>query len=236
MIEIFQAVLTSLLSIITLFILTKLMGNREMSQLSMFDYINGITIGSIAAELATSEFTDSIKPFVAMLVYTLVIILLAFVSEKSIRLRRIFTGKVSILFNNGELYSKNLKKAKIDINEFLSQCRINGYFDLSKVQTILLESNGKISILPLSDERPISGKDLGISPPQDYLVANVIIDGKIMGQNLRHTGKNEKWLMDQLKVNQVKDISEVFLATCDTNNKLQVYKKHPQQLKLDIVD
>ncbi len=234
--EILQAILTSLLSIITLLILTKLMGNREMSQLSMFDYINGITIGSIAAELATSEFTDTVKPLVAMLVYAAIIILLAILSEKSIKLRRIFNGKASILYDNGELFSSNLKKAKIDLNEFLSQCRINGYFDLTKVQTVLLESNGKFSILPISDERPVTGKDLGIAPAQDTLVANVIIDGKIMTQNLRHTGKNEKWLIDQLKAKNVKDISDVFLATCDLNNKLQVFKKHPKEMKVDILD
>lgn len=234
--EILQAILTSLLSIVTLLILTKLMGNREMSQLSMFDYINGITIGSIAAELATSEFTDTVKPFVAMLVYAAIIILLAILSEKSTKLRRIFNGKVTILYDNGELFSSNLKKAKIDLNEFLSQCRINGYFDLTKVQTVLLESNGKFSILPISDERPVTGKDLGIVPTQDTLVANVIIDGRIMDQNLRHTGKNEKWLIDQLKAKNVKDISDVFLATCDLNNKLQVFKKHPKDMKVDILD
>lgn len=234
--EILQAILTSLLSIITLMILTKLMGNREMSQLSMFDYINGITIGSIAAELATSEFTDTVKPFVAMLVYAIVIIILAILSDKSLKLRRLINGKSSILYDNGELFSSNLKKARIDINEFLTQCRINGYFDLSKVQTVLLESNGKFSILPLSDERPVTGKDLGIAPTQDTLVANVIIDGKIMEQNLRHTGKNEKWLIDQLKAKNVKNISDVFLATCDLNNKLQIFKKHPKEMKADILD
>lgn len=234
--EILLAILTSLLSIITLLILTKLMGNREMSQLSMFDYINGITIGSIAAELATSEFTDSVKPFVAMLVYAAIIILLAILSEKSIKLRRIFNGKASILYDNGELFSSNLKKAKIDLNEFLSQCRINGYFDLSKVQTVLLESNGKFSILPLADERPVTGKDLGIAPTQDTLVANVIIDGKIMEQNLRHTGKNEKWLIDQLKGKNIKNISDVFLATCDLNNTLQVFQRHPKEMKVDLFD
>jgi uncharacterized membrane protein YcaP (DUF421 family) len=212
------------------------MGNREMSQLSMFDYINGITIGSIAAEMATTEFTDAIKPFVAMIVYAIVIIFLAFITDKSIILRRLINGKAIILYDKGELYSKNLKRARIDINEFMSQCRISGYFDLSNVQTIILESNGKISILPASDQRPVNGTDLGISPPQDNLVANVIIDGKIMQENLRHTGKNEKWLIEQLKSQSVSNISDVFLATCDLNNKVQVYKKHDDKMKLDIFD
>jgi uncharacterized membrane protein YcaP (DUF421 family) len=100
----------------------------------------------------------------------------------------------------------------------------------------VLEANGKISFLPISDQRPIIGKDLDIKPTQDMLVANVIIDGKIMYDNLKHTGKNNKWLMDQLKANDVKDVAEVFLATCDLNNKLKVYKKHNEKMQLDIFD
>lgn len=207
-----------------------------MSDLSMFDYINSITIGSIAAELATTEFTDAVKPFVAMIVYAFIIILLTLITDKSIVLRRLISGKAMILYDNQELYSRNLKRARIDINDFLSQCRISGYFDLSNIQTIVLETNGKLSFLPVSDQRPVVGNDLGVSPPQDMLIANVIIDGKIMHENLRHTGKNEKWLIEQLSVQQVKDISEVFLATCDINNKLQVFKKHTKKLKLDILD
>lgn len=234
--EIIQTIFTSIGSIITLLLLSKLMGNREMSQLSMFDYINSITIGSIAAEMATSMFTDALKPFVAMIVYAIAIILLAIITDKSIKLRRMITGKAMILYDNGELYSKNLKRARIDINEFMSQCRINGYFDLSNIQTILLETNGKVSFLPISDQRPVIGKDLNIKPTQDLLVANVIIDGKIMYDNLRHTGKNDKWIMSQLKANDVTEVTDVFLATCDSNNKLQVYKKHNEKMKLDIFD
>ncbi|WP_455717002.1 DUF421 domain-containing protein [Anaerosporobacter sp.] len=223
--EIIHAIFTALGSIITLFILSKLMGNREMSQLTMFDYINGITIGSIAAEMATSEFTDVTKPFVSMIVYALVVIVISELTNKSIKLRRILTGKSSILYDNGTIYEKSLRKAKLDIGEFLSQCRIAGYFDLSTVETIILEPNGKLSILPKSNERPLTGKDMKLSISQEYLVANVIIDGNIMHENLKHTGKNETWLNNQLSAHSITDIKEVFLATCDRNNTLHVYKK-----------
>ena len=93
-----------------------------------------------------------------------------------------------------------------------------------------------MSILPVSDQRPIIGKDLGIKPTQDNLVANVIIDGNILFENLKHTGKNEKWLIDQLKSHDIKEISDIFLATCDLNNKLQVYKKHGEKMMLDLFE
>lgn len=234
--EIIQVILTALASIITLFALSKLMGNREMSQLTMFDYINGITIGSIAAEMATTEFTDVLKPFVAMIVYAVVVTAISILTNTSIKIRRLITGTSVILYNDGRLYEKDLKKAKLDVNEFLSQCRISGYFDLSNLQTIILEPNGKLSFLPKSDQRPLTGQDMSLTIPQEYLVANVIIDGVIMTENLKHTGKNETWLHSQLKSHGVTNATDVFLATCDSNNKLKVYPKHVDKKEYDILE
>lgn len=236
MIEVIQVIITALGSAITLFILSKLMGNREMSQLSIFDYINSITIGSIAAEMATCEFTDALKPFTAMIVFAILNITLSLVTNKSLKLRRLIAGKPSTLYDKGQIYYKNLSKAKMDLGEFLTQCRVNGYFDLSNIQTAILESNGKISFLPVSDMRPVTGKDLNITPTQDELVANVIMDGNIMHKNLKYMGKNEQWLYKQLRIHDINDISEVFLATCDSNNKLCVYIKLNQEMTMDVLE
>lgn len=223
--EIFETILISSSSVIALFILTKLMGYRQMSELSMFDYINGITIGSIAAEMAIAE--DGVKrTLTAMIVYAVFSILLSYISSKSIKGRRIIAGRSVILLNDGVIYEKNLKKSKIDLSEFLVQCRINGYYDISKIQTAVLESNGKISFLPLSEERPITPNDLGMKPKSDNMVANLIVDGKLMEQNLKHSGKDMKWLNNQLAANDVNDIKEVLLATCDLENKVTVYRKN----------
>lgn len=117
----------SSLSIFVLFILTKLMGNREMTQLSMFDYVVSITIGSIAAEMATALETDFMQPLIAMVVYAIITIIISYIANKSLVARRIINGKSVILFNNGKLYRENLKKAKLDLSEFLTQCRNQGY-------------------------------------------------------------------------------------------------------------
>lgn len=221
----FKVVLTSLGSISVLFLLTKIMGNREMAQLSMFDYINSITIGSIAAEMATSLEDNFMEPLLAMIVYAGIIILLALLSQKSIKVRRFIAGKTLILIDNGVIYDANFKKAKIDINEFLTECKIMGYFNLSDIQTALLEPNGKISILPLSTIRPVNPKDLGLVPEQKKVVANVIIDGNTIFENLESTGNNLDWLRKKLKEQNIEKISDVFLATCDEKNNLSVYLK-----------
>lgn len=235
MMEIIKIIITSLGSIVTLFILTKVMGYRQMSQLSMFDYINGITIGSITAEMATS-LEDFTKPLTAMIVYTIVVVLISELNEKSMFFRRIITGKPIILLNNGKLYYKNFKHARIDLDEFLVRCRNDGYFDVSKLQTAILESNGKISFLPLSAERPASPNDLNLNPGPDTMVANVIMDGKVLKMNLKHTGNDEKWLNNQLNIYGVSSVSDVFLATCDNNNKLSVYIKIKEPMKEDIFE
>lgn len=233
MMDIIHVILTSLGSLIVLFILTKFMGYRQISQLSMFDYINGITIGSIAAEMATSleNFT---KPLTAMIVYTIVVVLTSKINEKSLVLRRFMTGNPIILLDNGQIYFDNLKRARLDLDEFLIRCRNSGYFDISKIQTAILESNGKVSILPISTDRPATPKDLNLTPAQETMVANVIMDGEILKKNLQHTGNDEKWLNSQLQSYGVSNISDVFLATCDANNKLNVYIKIEGPMKKDL--
>ena len=223
--ELLKICLSSFISLISLFIFMKILGNRQMSQLSMFDYVNGITIGSIAAEMATSLEDDFIKPLVAMLVYTILMYLMSLVCSKSIKARKIINGESYLLYQNGRLIEKNFKKSKLDINEFLTQCRINGYFNLADLDTAILETNGNVSFIPASTKRPVVPEDLELSPVQKKPVFNVIIDGQIVYDNLKATGNDINWLHQNLKSQKENDISKIFLATCDKNNNLSVYIK-----------
>lgn len=227
--------LTSLGSLAALFILTKIMGYKQMSQLSMFDYINGITIGSIAAEMATSLETDFTKPLLAMIVYGLSAWIISFLCMKSFPFRRIVTGKASVLYNNGKLYEKNFKKAKMEINEFLMMSRNSGYFDLSTLETVILEANGRLSFLPKSTDRPASPSDFNISPVQETVFANIIEDGHIMYQNMKYSGVNAEWLEKELKRQNIKS-KDVFLGVCDGNKNLIVYKKTGNDVPNDILE
>ena len=235
MMDLLKIVLTSLGSLVTLFILTKLMGYREVSEMSMFDYINGITIGSIAAEMAT-DLEKFEEPLVAMITYSTVVILISIIGSKSIKARRFLEGKPLILMNNDEIFYKNLAKARVDIDELLSALRNSGYFDISQIQSVVLESNGKFSILPKADNRPATPQDLGLNVQSELLVANVIIDGHIMQDNLKHTGNDENWLHHQLHGQGVKDVSKVLLATCDTHNTVTVYTKDENTVSGDIFE
>lgn len=226
----------SLGSILVLFLVTKLDGNREMSQLTMFDYVIGITIGSIAAEMATSLEDNFLEPLIAIIVYGIVTVLISIVTSKSIKSRRLVLGKSKILLDNGILYQENFKNSKIDLNEFLMECRAKGYFNLSDIQTVILEPNGKLSILPIAQKRPLTPEDMKLSPTQEGLVYNVIIDGEIMNENLKRSGHDENWLRQTLSKQGFQNTKCIFLATCDNNNQLSVYEKNHNQNKHDIFE
>lgn len=233
--EICYIIVLSLGSVLAIFILTKLMGYRQMSQMSMFDYIIGITIGSIAAEMSTSLEDNFTWPLTAMIVYALAALVLAWVTSKSIKARRLIEGEPLVLLNHGELYRSNLKRAKMDVTEFLAQCRINGYFDVSKLECAILEGNGRISFLPKVEERPLTPNDMQLTPEQDYLVANVILDGNIMEENLKNMGKDEKWLHSQITAQGAKETEEVLLATCDRSDKVTVFLKDNKKDPKDVL-
>lgn len=235
MMDIVHVTITSLVTMIVLFILTKLLGYRQISHMSMFDYINSITIGSIAAELATSLEDDWKKPMVALVIFTLVNLLIDLATNKSIRLRRWINGKSLILYDQGELYYKNLKKAKMDLSEFFMQCRNQNCFNLQQVQTIILEPNGKFSILSSPNHRPMTPNDLNITPSDEYLLANVIMEGKIMKENLKNIGKDEEWLREVLQQKNYPPIENIFLATCSRLGQVDVYRKIEEEKKEDLL-
>lgn len=219
--DILKVILATFGSLIALFILTKLIGNKQISELNMFDYVNGITIGSIAAEMATTLDSSFIQPLIAMVIYALVTFVLSIAANKNMKIRRLFTGRSIFIYDKGKIFKENLKVAKLDVNEFLAQCRIQGYFSLDEIETAILESNGKISILPKAQNRPCTPSDLAISVPKERPGVNVILDGEILERNLKYTGNDENWLAKQLK-KQGKTVKEVFLGVCNSDNNLEI--------------
>lgn len=216
---------TTIASIVVLFILTKLLGNKQMSQLNMFDYIIGITIGSIAAEMATALDGDMLYPLTAMVLYAAAALVIDLCSAKSLKLRRLLIGRALILYQDGQLYRENLKKAKLDLNEFLTQCRIAGYFDLREIQMAVLENNGRIAFLPTSEARPATPEDLNRHPQKALPMLSVVLDGKVLRENLSALGYSGAWLEEQLEKLGFPHTQEVFLALCDETGSLQAYPK-----------
>ena len=227
-----KILLVAPLSYVALFLITKLIGYRQISQLSIFDYVNGITIGSIAAEMAT-ELEKPLQPLLAMAIYCLLVVLTSWLPTHSVRMRRWLTGRTLVLLQNGTLYRENLKKAKLDVNEFLTQCRDSGYFDLNDIQLALLETTGKISFLPKSAMHPATPQDMGVTVPQAQPQINVIVDGETMMDNLEYLGFNEDWLDHRLE-EQNYTVGQIFLATCDRDGSLTLFPMEHKAMTRDL--
>ena len=233
LLKIGQVGLTSIASVVVLFLLTKLMGEKQISQLNMFDYIVGITIGSIAAEMATEVEKPFYLGIVAMAVYAGLAVFISIVSSKSVVLRKYLTGRSLVLMDKGKLYRTNLKKAHLDLSEFLTLARMAGYYDITQVETAVLECNGAVSFLPRAECRPVTPSDLNLSPSPERPLATVIMDGHILQNNLKMMGQNEDWLLSQLKQQGYHSPEEVFLATCDEQNQLSLFPLQEKKIPLD---
>ena len=220
--EIVKVIFTSLLSAVSLFIIAKILGHKQMAQLDFFDYVTGITIGSIAAELAI-KFESPYKPLVAMVVYGVVAYSLTIIPHKFPKARKFINGTPTIIMDGGKLYRENMKKTKLELSEFMVMCRQEGYFDINDIETAIFEYNGRLTILPRSQKRPLNPEDMSISPEKAAICTEIIMDGRILHENLKRRGFNLEWLEKQLKSQRYESPREIFLGICDQNNKLTLF-------------
>ncbi len=209
---------------LVLFLLSKLMGYKELSQLSFLDYVIGITIGSIGAEMATNIDDDWWHGLEAMVILALLEILLSFLTRKSLKVREFVVGKPIIVMKNGEINRDALKKSQIEVNDLLSQAREQGYFNLSDIDYAIMETDGKLSFLPKPLNRALNPKDFNFSPERTGMCINLVIDGQIIEDNLVSAKLTEKKLDDIIAQRGLKK-EDIFLLTVDETGSIEVYKK-----------
>lgn len=231
--DIINVVERALLSLIALFLSTKIIGKKQVSQLSLFDYVIGISIGNFAAEMTINLESQEIHGIVAVIVFGFVAYLVSILTMKSIYLRRFFMGTPTIIIEHGKIIEDGLKNVKFDINDMLEQCRIKGYFDIKDIEYAIVEANGELSILP--KDRCVNTKDLNLNVKKEGLCANVIIDGKIMINNLNNINKTKKWLIKEIK-KENKNINDILLATVDVNDNIIFYNKNKNEKVLNILE
>lgn len=226
----------SVISLILLFIVTKIIGKKQVSELSLFDYVIGISIGNFAAEMIINTDVPFTYGIIALFVFGIMALLVSKVTMKNITLRRILIGKPNILVERGQLLEDNFRKTKYDIHDFLEQCRISGYFDVLQIEYAVVEANGKLSILPKAEYQPVTPKDMNLKVDPVRLVANLIVDGRVMKNALEYMHKDEQWLQKELKVKGYTSYENILLATLDVQEKLIVYEKKLQKQAIDVLE
>ena len=221
--DIIKVILTAVLSIAAIFIITKLMGHKQVAQLDFFDYVSGITIGSIAAELAT-ELESPWKPLLALVVYGAASLFLNFITSKLPKTRKYINGTPTTVMHNGKIIRENLKKTKLDLSEFLLLCREEGFFDLSEIEAAIFEYNGRLSVLPKSDHRPLTPADVNLNIKNAELQTELIMDGRIIGENLVRLRLDRAWLEEKIRAQGWESEKDILLATYQiSEDKLTLY-------------
>ncbi len=234
--ELIDVTVRALISLITLFLVTKMLGKKQVSQLSLFDYVIGISIGNFAAEMTINIDSQYMNGVLAVIIFGAVAYLVSILTMKSIWLRRYFMGTPTIMIQDGKLLEENMKKVHFEVNDLLEECRGNGYFDLNEIEYAIMEANGKLSILPKPEYKPVTVKDMQVKAGKQGLCANVIIDGKVMPKNLENMNKDKKWLMHELKIKGYQSTKDILLATLDVNDKVTIFENNKKLKSKDVLE
>jgi uncharacterized membrane protein YcaP (DUF421 family) len=202
------------------------MGKKQLSQLTFFDYVVGISIGSIAAAFAVDPSIGYARGITALILYALFPIVLSLIALKSYRARKLLDGKPTILIWNGQIMDANLKKAKLTVNDVLEECRLNSVFDVADVAFAVLETNGRVSVQPKAGKRPLTAGDMNIPAVAQGLCINIVVDGEILDDHLVLAGIDNGRLIEELRRQGVTDCREVLLAYVDPGGQLVVHKRN----------
>ncbi len=207
----------TILILIILFVIAKTMGKKQISQMNLYDYIIGITMGSIAADISLDIEKNIIAGVTSLVIYGLSSILVTFLTLKSITLRKIINGMPTLLIDEGKIIYNNLRKEGIDINDLEELARQKGYFNLEKINYAILESSGKISFL--------AKNNIAKEKIDSYLQINIIIDGTIIEENLKIMKKDNLWVENIIKKNGYNGVWEILLLTLDKAGNITIFPK-----------
>lgn len=227
--KIIEIAIRSSIAYILLLVSGKVIGRKLISRITFFDFIVGITLGSIAVRIALGSQESPMLAAISVIVITILVVITDYFDIKSINFRKIIDGEPIILISNGKLLDYNLKKAKITINKLMMQLREKDIFNIDDVAIAAIESDCEMTVLPKPNKQPVTTGDLNIPKNYNGLITDIIIDGELLYDNLRSINHDEQWVKEQLKIHNICDIDEVFYAGLNASGILYVSPKSRQR-------
>ncbi|HKL79810.1 MAG TPA: DUF421 domain-containing protein [Mobilitalea sp.] len=223
--QILKALLVTMIVYFSTLLLSRMLGRKLVSQMTFFDYIVGIMIGSAAVNATTFEDNPPLFASVMLVAICFLTLIIDMFHMKSIRLRKLIDSEPVIVIEKAKIVDKNMSKLRLTVEELNMMLRENGYFNISDVESAILESNGELSVQAKSEKQPLTPSDIFINPSYKGLTRDVVIDGKILENNLKFINKDEHWLKKQLTGYGVHDITDVFYAGMDSTGNFYVSKR-----------
>lgn len=220
--EYLLTIIRSIIAFVLLMVMTRIMGKKQLSQLTFFDYCVGITIGSIASAMAIDQNIKISNGIVGLIIFGLFPVLLAYGGLKSMKFRRLTDGTPAILIKEGKVLEKSLGKSKMDISELMLFLREKNIFNVSDVELAMIETNGQISVLKKSDQQPLTAHQLGLTVNEEHGPALLIMDGQLLKTSLKTLGYSKEWLLGEIMKQGAFEFKDVFLAQIDSSGNVYV--------------
>ena len=203
----------AILTFIILMLYARILGKQQISQLTFFDYVIGITVGSIAATMTIDLRIRFLPQLIGLTTWIGLALLLQVASLKSRKLSKIIDGEPVVIVHNGKILEDHLAKVRLKNAELLETLREKGVFNISDVEFAILESDGNVSVLKKSQRQPVTPEDLHLSTSYEGIPTELVVEGKIVRENLEELGQTEKWLLDELKKQGINNLGEVMYAS-----------------------
>lgn len=213
----------STLIVVVLLILTRLLGKKQMSQLTYFNYITGVTMGSVAGDFISEVNMPVVDALASLIAICILTELNSFIALKSTSYRKVMDGDDIILIKKGKIIKPALKSCRMSVNILLMLLRQSNTFSVEEVEYAILETNGSLSVMKRQQAQPIIKSDLDIKSEKiKNLPREVISDGKIMKVNLKELNKDEEWLKNELRKNNIESVKDVFYAEVRSDGTLYI--------------
>ncbi|WP_164669289.1 DUF421 domain-containing protein [Virgibacillus doumboii] len=229
--ELSELLLRIVLSFIVLFALARIMGRKEISQMTFFNFISAIAIGTIAGSLVTSQNLSIRNGILALAGWALFTLIMGFIDIKSKGVRKVTTGDPLVVIKDGEIMENSLRKARLNMDSLTALLRQKNVFSLSDVEFAVFETSGKLSVLKKEEKQPATKGDMNTlsTKPKMYPSATeVIADGKPNLKNLSKLELDMNWLEDQVEKAGEKDFSQIFYAEVQSDGTLYIDSKDDQ--------
>ncbi|MBP1176037.1 MULTISPECIES: DUF421 domain-containing protein [Paenibacillus] len=216
-----EVAIRTLMAVAILFLITKILGKRQVSQLSLFEYITGITIGNLAATIPMERESTWYLGLIALSVWVLTTLGIEYLQIKSKKIRDITDGRTTILIKDGKILEDNLRKERLTLDELMEQLRSKNVFKVSDVEFALMETSGEVNVLLTKDKQPVTLKDLNMQQLPEKEPTAVIMDGQLMEQQMAYMGITQQWLDAKLKEKSL-TVKDVFFAQVDPQGELYI--------------
>lgn len=230
-------VVRSIISFFTLLIFARFLGKQQIGQLTFFDYTLGITIGSIAGSLSTDLNSRAWPYWAGLFSWAILGLTMQKVTLKWSYASKYIEDQPTIVIMNGKILEDSLKKTRFRISDILGFLRNKNIFDISQVDFAIIETNGQLSVQKKPQYETLTAKDMNISKKPTGISTELIYEGKIVEENLVELNITQDWLIDQLRKQDIYDISNVFFAELNPSGSLYIDKYEDRIKKiLDIGD